>query len=100
MDQAYGYYAIPCSPSTSPKTAFSTASRRLEYKYMPMGCAGSPAAYTGMIKQAFDREIAEKIITVFMDDVIVGSTTFSEHLYKLERLFKALARNNLTLKPS
>ena len=37
---------------------------------------------------------------IYLDDVIIFSTTFEEHLDRLEAVFSRLKQHNLNLKPS
>ena len=45
-------------------------------------------------------ELHLKECLIFLDDILIFSQTFDEHLKRLEGVFERLSRNNLKLKPS
>lgn len=44
-------------------------------------------------------EMNLKQCLIFLDDILVFSSTFEEHFERLEGVFKRLERHNLKLKP-
>ena len=65
---------------------------------MPFGLCNAPATF----KRTMDAVLAGlkwQTCLVYLDDVLVFSQSFQEHLQRLEALFQHLGRANLKLKP-
>ena len=79
------------------KTAFSCYLGQLKCKPMPMGLRNSSAAF-----QRFMDDLINDlpVAMVFLDDVIIASTSQQEHLQHLEILFEFLSNVGLRMHPS
>lgn len=94
IDLASGYHQIPVAEKDREKTGFTTGGGHYEYNKMPFGLAGAPATF----QRLMDRLLAEMKGTecfVYLDDVIIFSATFDEHLRRLDGVFKRLSDANL-----
>jgi len=78
------------------KTAFSTDSGLYEFNVMPFGLCNAPATFQRFM-DATMAGLKWKTLLVYMDDIIVFSSTFAEHLVDLEGVFLRLQEANLTL---
>ena len=99
LDLASGFWQIPMDPDSQQKTAFITQTGKYEFKRMPFGLMNAPTTYQRMMTNVL-KGLNWKILLVYMDDIIIFSSTFDEHIVHLEQVFKRLAEFNLTLKPS
>lgn len=64
---------------------------------MPFGLANAPATFSRLIRiVTADLENTE----VYMDDLLIATTTWQEHLTELQNLLEALCRHGLHAKPS
>ena len=99
LDLMAGYLQVQMSEGDQPKTAFTTPMGLFEYTRMPFGLMNAPATFQRLMTTIFgDMNLSELLI--YLDDVIVFSSTLEEHLASLERVFSRLRQHGLKLKPS
>ena len=98
LDLAKGYYQIPMVDVDIPKTAFSTPFGKFEYVRMPFGLRNAPTHFQRcmdiVLSQLFDCSSA------YIDDVIIFSRSFEDHLVDLDNVLSALSSHGFTIKPS
>ena len=99
LDLASGYWQIPVAEEDRQKTAFSTHMGLYEFQVMPFGLANAPATFQRAMQNTL-RGCQWEICLVYLDDVLVFSRTFHEHLERLQIVFDRLRQANFTLKPS
>ena len=99
LDLMSGYFQIPVHPDARHKTAFVTASGQYQFKVMPFGLRNAPHAFQMVMSQAL-RKLNWKSVIVYIDDTLVFSETFDQHLVHLAEVFQCLRENRLKLKPS
>lgn len=99
LDLRSGYYQIAMDAGSINKTAFMTMDGLFEFLGMPFGLTNAPSAFQRMINVLLDRT-RFKYTLVCLDDILVFSKSFSEHLDHLEEVFQRLRLNNLLLQPS
>jgi hypothetical protein len=99
LDLFSGYWQIEVAEESKPKTAFSTLYSHYEFNVMPFGLTNAPATF-----QRFMEEVLEGIngtfVQVYIDDVMIASATFEEHLVHLLEVLSRLRKAGLRLKPS
>ena len=66
---------------------------------MPFGLCNASATFQWMMNGVF-KDLIDKNILVYLDDVIIYSKTFEEHLYTLRVVLERLWNEGLFLKPS
>ena len=66
---------------------------------MAFGLANAPATFQRLIERCMG-DIHLKECLNFLDDIIIYSKTFDEHLHRLENVFKQLELHGLKLKGS
>ena len=81
------------------KTAFATQTGLYEFNVMPMGMTNSPATFQRLVTQML-RPLQWKHCLPYLDDCIVFSTTFADHLSYLRSVFEEIRSAGLKLKPS
>ena len=99
LDLASGYHQISMDPRDQHKTAFTTHFGLYEYTRMPMGLASAPATFQRLM-QATMSDFAFQFLLVYLDDLLVYSKTFDEHMEHLERLLQRVTETGLKLKAS
>ena len=95
-----GYHQVEVEESHKERTAFSVANLGFyEYVKMPFGLSNSPATYQRLMEECLG-ELNMTICVIYLDDLIVFSDTFEEHLYRLDLVFTRLKECNLKLSPN
>ena len=99
LDLESGYWQIPMAEADKHKTAIITPVGLYEWNTMPFGLMNAPAVF----QRAMDYMLAGakwNHCLVYLDDVLVCSETFEEHLGHLDDVFSRMVRANFKLKPS
>lgn len=97
LDLKSGFWQQEIHPDSREKTAFVCSRGKFEYNTCPMGLKNSPRAFSRLMDIIFkDRE--NRGVCNYLDDLIVGTDSFDEHLDSLEYVFSKLLEHNLTLK--
>lgn len=99
LDLASGYYQIPISEESRPKTAFVTPDGQFEFNRMPFGLVNAPSVFQRTINKIL-KEAKIKYAIVYMDDILIPSKDFEEGLLRLEEVLQLLKEGGLTLKLS
>ena len=99
LDITWGYWNLPIKERDKAKTAFATHEGLFEFNRMPFGLTNAPATFQRLM-DAVTRGMNWVSTLVYLDDIIVFSSSFSEHLEHLTQLFARLRDANLKLKAS
>ena len=100
LDLNMAYHQVPMNPADKEKTAFSTPRGGLyQYVTMPFGLCNAGATFQRIIETAL-RGLQWHILVLYLDDIIVFSKTFEEHLVNLQKVFQRLSDAGLKLKAS
>lgn len=99
LDLRQGYHQIRINPSDVPKTAFKTHFGHFEYKVMPFGLSNAPATFMHLMNSVF-HDILNSYVTVYLDDILIFSSSLSEHVLHITEVFKRLRDNKLYAKLS
>ncbi|MES9904503.1 MAG: reverse transcriptase domain-containing protein [Sedimenticola sp.] len=99
VDLQNGYWQVPLSDESKQKTAFSTSQGLFQFRRLPFGLQGSNATFQMLMTKVL-KDLNWKVAIVYVDDILIFSKTFDEHLHHLEQVFTNLQQANLTLKPS
>ena len=89
LDARKGYWQIFMHPTDREKTAFVSFRGLYQFRRMPFGLTNAPATFQRMMDLILSGLLYE-ICLVYIDDIIVFSRTFEEHLTNLETVFKRL----------
>ena len=96
IDLCKAFWQIKIPEGDRHKTAFITHSGLWQWKVMPFGMVNSGATFSKMMKKLL-AGIPDAYH--YMDDVIIGSETWEQHLATLRMIFNRLRQHNLTAKP-
>ena len=86
VDLSSGYYQVGMDPSDASKTAFATSKGLFEFKRMPMGLSNACATFERLMEYVL-AGMQWEICIVYLDDIIIFSRTFEEHLSRLQSFF-------------
>ena len=98
LDLVSGYWQIEMDPATRDKSAFTTHCGLFEFLRMPFGLCNSPATFQRLM-QAILVGLERKICYVYLDDILIFSETWQEHLSHLQEVINQFREAGLTLKP-
>lgn len=99
LDLASGYWQVEMDPESREKTAFVTKQGIYEFNIMPFGLTNAPATFQRLMNEVLDG-MWNKGIMVYLDDIIIYTETFKQHLEKLQEVFKRIKEAGLKIKPS
>ena len=99
LDLRSGYWQVEIDRTSRPLTAFVTHKGLFECAVMPFGLTNAPATFQRLMDIVL-AGLKWKCCLVYLDDIIVYSPTFEQHIQDLHSVFHALAEANLTLKSS
>ena len=99
LDLQRGFNQMALHPDSYKYTAFSIQQDRYEFRRLPFGSKNSTFYFQQLMGLVLgDMQYTD--LMVYIDDILVFSRTFEEHLIKLEQVFIKLRDANLKLKPS
>jgi hypothetical protein len=90
-DLRSGYHQMK-RPEDIPKTAFVTRYGQYEFTIVSFGLTNAPAYFMNMMSKVFMDEL-DKFMVVFIDDILVYSSTIEEHEQHLRVVLEKLRQN-------
>lgn len=96
LDLASGFHQVEVARQDIKKTAFNVENGHYEFTRMPFGLKNAPATFQRVMDNVL-QELQNKICLVYMDDIIVYSTSLIEHTQNLKQVFDALRKANLKI---
>ena len=97
LDLTSGYWQVEVDPSDKEKTAFSTSQGHFEFNVMPFGLTNAPATFEHLMECILAGLSGEQCL-IYLDNVMLFSATFEEHLERLTSVFERFSSTGLTLK--
>ena len=94
IDMQKGYYQIGMTEAAKEKSAFITPFGLFQYKVLPFGMCNAPATFQRIINYVIQDLEG---VYAYLDDILIISNSWADHLNKLKRLFDRLARAGLTI---
>ncbi|HYN44446.1 MAG TPA: reverse transcriptase family protein, partial [Candidatus Limnocylindrales bacterium] len=83
LDMVEGYYQIPLHEDSKVYTGFATRSGFYQWKYLPMGFKNAGAAFQRQMDTVLGN-MRFKFCIPYIDDIIIYSQTFEEHINHLK----------------
>ena len=99
LDLFSGFWQCEIHENSRHKTTFATGNRHLQFRRLPFGLKNSPSFFILMGNKLL-KGLTSKLCSIYIDDIVVWSKTFDEHLDHLSQTFDRLRAANLKLKPS
>ena len=95
IDLKMAYHQIPLDKSSKQYTAFSIPGSGLyQYARLPFGLTNAPAAFQRLIDALFGPEF-EPYVFGYLDDIIIVTEDYENHLYWLKRVLTRLKEAGL-----
>ena len=98
LDLKSGYWQIEMHPESREKTAFVTHNGLYEFNVMPFGLTNSGASFQRRMGHIL-RGLEYRFALIYIDDIVIFSKSFEEHLTHLEEVFRRLRDANAKLNP-
>ena len=95
LDCRSGYWQIDVREEDRDKTAFSTDSDTYRFKRMPFGLKKAPAATFQRLMQQVLSEALGEYALVYLDELIIYSPTFKQHLKHLDTVLRMVQNAGL-----
>ncbi|MBW0572187.1 hypothetical protein O181_111902 [Austropuccinia psidii MF-1] len=64
---------------------------------MPIGITNAPSHFQRMMNEIFPEELSEGWLIIYIDDIIVCSKTWEEHMYRLSRVLTKIKSVNIKI---
>ena len=98
LDLITAFQQCPLSKESRKYTAATSGMTRFQYKVLPYGLKNNSSAFQGMMNLLLGSMQFRNAI-IYIDDVLILSKSFEQHLDSLIELFEKLKSANLKLKP-
>lgn len=94
LDLLKGYWQVPLTPRAREISAFVTPDTFLQYTVMPFGMRNAPATFQRLMNKVL---MGLSGCAAYLDDIVVYSSSWPEHVLQLSAVFGRLRDANLTL---
>lgn len=95
-DMSAAYWQVKIDEESKHRTAFITTEGLFEFQVVPFGFRNAPAFFQRMMDQILS-PFKWKNCLVYLDDIIIFSETFEQHLKDVEQVFTKLNDHNIRL---
>jgi len=99
LDVRWGFNNVRIKPRDEWKAAFRTNRGLFEPLVMFFGITNSPATFQTMMNDIFRTLIAEEIVVVYLDDILIFTEMEEQHEQAVWRVLEVLAEYKLFLHP-
>lgn len=97
LDLKDAFWQIPLALESRDKTAFTVPGRPLyQFKVMPFGLCNAPQTMCRLMDKVIPHRLHDRIF-VYLDDLLIISSTYEEHLDLLRLVAKLLSDADLTI---
>ena len=97
IDLSKGYWQIPLAEQSKHITAFATELGLFHFLCLPFGLASAGASFSRLMRRVLS---GLPNVVNYLDDILVYSPNFSQHLITLSSVFERLHNAGLTVRPS
>ena len=98
LDLTSGYYQVAMDENDRNKTAFTCPFGLYEFNRMPFGLTNAPATFQRLMNSVMS-DFIFSILLVYLDDLLVYSSTFDKHLAALDQVMQRLREVGVKLNP-
>lgn len=94
IDLAQGFYQIPLTERSKRFVSFTANGNHYSYSALPQGLRSSPIAFMQSLSHLLASELDQTAI-LYLDDIIIHSRNFEEHVQILRKIFIKFRDANL-----
>ena len=94
FDLLKGFWQVPLTDRAKEVSAFATPNGLYQYKVMPFGMKNSPATFQRLVNNVI---CGLDGCDAYIDDVIIYSDSWSDHLQRIMKFFDRLSKAKLTV---
>lgn len=98
LDGFSGYNQVLVHPDDQLKSTFGTKWGTYAYQKMPFGLINMGATFQRAMDITF-KELVNKSVVIYLDDIIVYSKKRNNHLRDLKQIFQRCQRYGISLNP-
>ena len=99
LDLKSGYWQVELDEESKALTAFTVGPLGFfQCEHMPFGLTNAPATFQRLMESCLG-DMHLKWVIIYLDDIIIFSTTPKEHIQRLRGVFQKLHEAGLKLKP-
>ena len=100
LDLASGYWTVPISKDHCHKTAFSVPRGKYQFKRMPFGLKNAQATFQRYMDSLVEemKQLGAKGVDAYVDNIIISSKSFDEHLWSLQIVLSVLDKHHMSLR--
>jgi len=96
IDLSRGYWQVPMDENSIPVSAFVTPHGQFQWRFMPFGLRNAPATFQRLVRRVLSG--LERFTGAYPDDIIIFSSSWSEHVNHIKLVFDRIRSAGLTLK--
>ena len=96
LDLTKGYYQVPMGEDSREKTAFVTPYGKYQFVTMPFGLVSAPSTFQRLMDHVLQG--LHSFSTAYLDDILICSNTWEEHVQHLTEVFGRLREAGLHIK--
>ena len=98
LDLRSGYFQCDVHEEDRPKTAFTTMSNTYQFKRLPFGLCNAPSTFQRLMQRILS-PVLGRTAYCFIDDILIFSKTFEDHLKDLREVLGLIAKAGLKISP-
>lgn len=99
LDMKSGYHQLEIDEDHKARTAFTVGALGFyEFNRLPFGLANAPATYQRLMEECLG-DLHLTYCFIYLDDLIIFSDTYEEHLLRVEKVLQRIRESNLKLSP-
>ncbi|CAF1475073.1 unnamed protein product, partial [Rotaria sordida] len=98
LDMKSGFWQIPIKEEDKHKTAFITPDGLYEWNVLAQGLKNSPPSFQRVMTDLLSP--CHQFSLVYIDDIVVYSRSFDEHVAHMTQILSILLKHNFQLNPS